>query len=540
MQRIEKMPKPLRKNGTKKIKIKAMKKILTSFLLILSIAGYSQAPTRGALVTMDTTVNKPTIKMLAVNILDNTVVYWNLSYWASVGGSSGGVSSVGLSVTTPANPAFSVSNSPITSSGNIALNILGNTSQYIRGDGSLATYGAATTVPISGLTAATATNTIDNTTYPQIWNWTGLTQNALLLSAVTTATLPGQTLFSASLSGANAAAGRTTYAANIQNLHTGTSSTNYALLLNATGGTSANYALVTNNGDVLLNRTSGTTTFGTAGGASGIFNVQGSGSGTITFQPQAAAGTYNWNWPTTAGTSGQPLLSGGGGSTAMSFGTLSVAGGGTGNTATATNTYIPVGDGTKYVPTAPSSLTGLPYVALTGTSTATGAMTLNMGGLNLTVSNSDEVKIDGGNILDLTTTHIGTFGDKAGSVYFKASGTNEDNKVYILSPAIAAATPGDALTVVNPATGELGVAPNLAFNLRKEGTMIYAKNGRVYSADNSGNETLISPHDKKGNWVYESTNVKTGVTTKIDMIKLATVLEKVSGEKLIYKTNKKK
>lgn len=56
----------------------------------------------------------------------------------------------------------------------------------------------------------------------------------------------------------------------------------------------------------------------------------GSGSGTITEQVQAAAGTYNWNLPTTAGSSGQPLLSGGGGSTAMSFGTLGVAGGGLG------------------------------------------------------------------------------------------------------------------------------------------------------------------------------------------------------------------
>lgn len=42
-------------------------------------------------------------------------------------------------------------------------------------------------------------------------------------------------------------------------------------------------------------------------------------SGTITFQTQAAAGTYNWNWPTTAGSSGDLATSGGGGSTAMSW-----------------------------------------------------------------------------------------------------------------------------------------------------------------------------------------------------------------------------
>jgi hypothetical protein len=72
--------------------------------------------------------------------------------------------------------------------------------------------------------------------------------------------------------------------------------------------------------------------------------VFGSSSGEITLQAQAAAGTYNWNWPTSAGSSGQPLLSGGG-STAMSFGTLGVAGGGTGQT-TLTNHGLLVGAGT--------------------------------------------------------------------------------------------------------------------------------------------------------------------------------------------------
>lgn len=242
-----------------------------------------------------------------------------------------------------------------------------------------------------------ATNTIESTTFPQLFNWTGLTQNALILSAVTTAAIPGQTLFSVSLSGANAAAGRTTYAANIQNLHTGTTSTNYGLFLSASGGTAANYALVTNAGDVLLNQLSGTTTFGSAGALSGIFKVGGSSSGTITFQPQAAAGTYNWNWPTTAGTSGQPLLSGGGGATAMSFGTLSAGGGGTGNTATITNTYIAVGDGTKYVPTDPSTITTLPYIKLTGTSTATGDITVAMATNDLSVTGATNILLEATN-----------------------------------------------------------------------------------------------------------------------------------------------
>lgn len=53
--------------------------------------------------------------------------------------------------------------------------------------------------------------------------------------------------------------------------------------------------------------------------------IGGSTSGVITTQPQAVAGTYNWNWPTTAGTSGQVLKSGGGGATAMSWGNAIVS-----------------------------------------------------------------------------------------------------------------------------------------------------------------------------------------------------------------------
>ena len=62
---------------------------------------------------------------------------------------------------------------------------------------------------------------------------------------------------------------------------------------------------------------------GHAGAATGQLKLSGTTSGTITLQSQDAAGTFNFNLPITAGTSGQPLLSGGGGATAMSWGTLS-------------------------------------------------------------------------------------------------------------------------------------------------------------------------------------------------------------------------
>lgn len=51
----------------------------------------------------------------------------------------------------------------------------------------------------------------------------------------------------------------------------------------------------------------------------GIIGLAGSTSGVITLQTQAAAGTYNWNWPITVGSVGQVLTSQGGGSTAMTW-----------------------------------------------------------------------------------------------------------------------------------------------------------------------------------------------------------------------------
>lgn len=68
--------------------------------------------------------------------------------------------------------------------------------------------------------------------------------------------------------------------------------------------------------------------------AAGI-GLLGTTSGTISLLGQAAAGTYNWNFPITAGASGQYLVSGGGGSTAMTWSYGHIIGA----TATSTATY---------------------------------------------------------------------------------------------------------------------------------------------------------------------------------------------------------
>jgi hypothetical protein len=56
------------------------------------------------------------------------------------GGGGGTVTSVALAVPAPTNPAFTVSGSPVTTSGTLTIAAAGTTGQYIRGDGSLANF----------------------------------------------------------------------------------------------------------------------------------------------------------------------------------------------------------------------------------------------------------------------------------------------------------------------------------------------------------------------------------------------------------------
>jgi len=78
--------------------------------------------------------------------------------------------------------------------------------------------------------------------------------------------------------------------------------------------------------------------------------MQGTAAGLINFQTQNSSGSYNFNLPTGSGTVGQPLLSGGGGSAPMTFGTLGMNGGGLGATSETQNGFL-VGQGTNPVST---------------------------------------------------------------------------------------------------------------------------------------------------------------------------------------------
>jgi hypothetical protein len=72
---------------------------------------------------------------------------------------------------------------------------------------------------------------------------------------------------------------------------------------------------------------------GVAGTTAGTLTIANTNaSGTVTIQNPSATAAYNFNLPATAGTSGQALLSGGGGASAMTWGSVGVGGGGTGLT----------------------------------------------------------------------------------------------------------------------------------------------------------------------------------------------------------------
>lgn len=123
------------------------------------------------------------------------------------------------------------------------------------------------------ITAANTTSSIDSLNNAITWNWsTATTQNPFSLSAdgLSTGSLfslssngtaagASQKGINISLAGTNATSAITSYGAYLSNTHAGTTSTNVGLYATASGGTTANYAGIFDQGRVLIGSTTEST-----------------------------------------------------------------------------------------------------------------------------------------------------------------------------------------------------------------------------------------------------------------------------------------
>ena len=186
--------------------------------------------------------------------------------------------------------------------------------------GVLNTSGTVAT-PISSLTAATGTNSIDNTTFGQSWSWTNLVSTGLSLTSASTAAPAGTThkILSITASGANATASASTFGVFSANTHTGTNSTNYGVYGSSSNGTlNVGTVGISSGGTTSIggqfSSSGGTTNYGVTGNVTGAattnYGAEFSASGGTTNNAlNIAAGALTLNG--SAGTSGQVLTSAG-------------------------------------------------------------------------------------------------------------------------------------------------------------------------------------------------------------------------------------
>lgn len=177
---------------------------------------------------------------------------------------------------------------------------------------------------------------------------------------------------------------------------------------------------------------------GTAGSVIGTISIAGNSSGVISILPQAAAGTFNFNLPTTAGTSGYLLTSGGGGATAMTWTDPATLGGLTADNGLTENVANNVQLG--------GTLTG-------ATSIATGANTLTISTATATVNPLSITATTGDGVVSVVTTGRAFFGT--------VSGSNAAAEFIKISAATASIIPIANIFAQSSGTAAAGFGPSL-------------------------------------------------------------------------------
>jgi hypothetical protein len=98
--------------------------------------------------------------------------------------------------------------------------------------------------------------------------------------------------------------------------------------------------------------------------------------------------------------------------------------------------------------------------------------------------------------------------------------------VKIAGTADRATTAGSAHLDIFNGTAPVGTLAN--------GISLYSSSGECYVMDAAGNATLLSPHDKEGNWIYRSKDTVTGKVLRIDMEKFMKFLNDKFGTDFIH------
>ena len=203
------------------------------------------------------TTNNNTDKFIGVNSATKEIYEIDTSFYVS----KNYLNSIGLGSVTSVATGYGLSGGPITTSGTLLVdtsNIASKT--YV--NSKVASSGGSSS--LSSLTAATATNTIDNKAYQQTWKWDSLSSGTgmKISTASTLASGNTQTLFEIEQTGTNATSSLKTYATKIKSTKSSNSNSNVALYLEASGvsssGPSNSRALEIGGGEIYIN-TGGTT-----------------------------------------------------------------------------------------------------------------------------------------------------------------------------------------------------------------------------------------------------------------------------------------
>lgn len=263
-------------------------------------------------------------------------------------------------------------------------------------------------------------------------------------------------------------------------------------------------------------------TIGVAGSTTGQLALASSAgaSGVVTMQAPTATAAYNFNLPTGAGSSGMPLLSGGGGATAMTFGALGVAGGGTGGV---------VASGTLLDNISGFSSTG--YINRTGAGTYAFSTTIPVsgGGTNLASGTSGGIlcftgsgTIASSGALTANTVVIGGGAGVCPSTI--AAGTNGQLLIATTGAAPAFTTMGTDATI--SAAGALTIANSAVTNAKMADAAAYTFKGNVTSGSAAVTDFTVASLTLKaspaaGDEIIIADNAASGATKRATVASVA-------------------